>query len=136
MGRTAGTEHREPVPAAPHVRRLARELGVDIHDVKGSGPGGRISEDDVKAHAKGLVAAVVQGMASSARFPASKLPDFARWGKIERVSMRGVRRKTAEHLWEAWTTIPHVTQQDKADITELEQLRASSRLRRHKPAAR
>src|SRR5205823_6240609 len=52
------------------------------------------------------------------------LPDFAKWGKIERVSMRGVRRKTAEHLWEAWNTIPHVTQQDKADITELEQLRA------------
>ena len=124
MGRTAGTEHRDPVPAAPHVRRLARELGIDIHDVKGVGPGGRISEDDVKAHAKGLVSAVVAGMANTGRFPVSPLPDFARYGKIERVSMRGVRRKTAEHLWEAWTTIPHVTQQDKADITELEQLRA------------
>jgi len=52
------------------------------------------------------------------------LPDFSKWGKVERVSMRGVRRKTAEHLWEAWNTIPHVTHQDKADITELEQLRA------------
>lgn len=124
MGRTAGTEHREPVPAAPHVRRLARELGLDIHDVKGSGPGGRISEDDVKVHAKSLVSSIVQGDgAASGRFPASRLPDFAKFGKIERVSMRGVRRKTAEHLWEAWTTIPHVTQQDKADITELEQLR-------------
>ena len=52
LGKVAGTEHREPVPAAPHVRRLAREIGVDIHEVKGSGPGGRISEDDVKLHAK------------------------------------------------------------------------------------
>ena len=126
MGRTAGTEHREPVPAAPHVRRLARELGLDIHEVKGSGPGGRINEDDVKAHAKNLVAAVAQGGegARAGRFPVTPLPDFAKYGKIERVSMRGVRRKTAEHLLEAWTTIPHVTQQDKADITELEQLRA------------
>ena len=61
----------------------------------------------------------------AARFAQPKLPDFAKWGKIERVSMRGVRRKTAEHMWEAWSTIPHVTQQDKADITELEQLRAT-----------
>jgi pyruvate dehydrogenase E2 component (dihydrolipoamide acetyltransferase) len=124
LERTAGTEHRAPVPAAPHVRRLARELGVDIHDVKGTGPGGRISEDHVKAHAKNLVTAVVAGIAGGARFAEPALPDFAKWGKIERVSMRGVRRKTAEHLREAWNTIPHVTQQDKADITELEQLRA------------
>ncbi len=124
LGRTAGIEHRAPVPAAPHTRRLARELGVDIHDVKGSGPGGRISEDDVKSHAKNLLSAVVAGVAGGARFAEPALPDFAKWGKIERVSMRGVRRKTAEHLREAWNTIPHVTQQDKADITELEQLRA------------
>jgi len=124
LDRTAGIEHRAPVPAAPSVRRLARELGVDIHDVKGAGPGGRISEDDVKAHAKKLVSVVVSGVAGSARFTEPALPDFAKWGKIERVSMRGVRRKTAEHLREAWNTIPHVTQQDKADITELEQLRA------------
>ncbi len=124
LGRTAGIEHRAPVPAAPHTRRLARELGVDIHDVKGSGPGGRISEDDVKAYAKSLLSAVVAGTAGGARFAEPALPDFSKWGKIERVSMRGVRRKTAEHLREAWNTIPHVTQQDKADITELEQLRA------------
>jgi pyruvate dehydrogenase E2 component (dihydrolipoamide acetyltransferase) len=124
LGRTAGTEHREPVPAAPHVRRLARELGVDIHEVKGSGPGGRISEDDVKAHAKNLLAAVASGAVRATQFAEPALPDFGKWGKIERVSMRGVRKKTAEHMREAWNTIPHVTQQDKADITELEQLRA------------
>lgn len=121
LDRAAGVEHRGPVPAAPHVRRLARELGIDIHNVPGNGPGGRISENDVKLHAKGLLSAGAGTASTHVKQPA--LPDFGKWGKIERVSMRGVRRKTAEHMWEAWSAIPHVTQQDKADITELEQLR-------------
>jgi pyruvate dehydrogenase E2 component (dihydrolipoamide acetyltransferase) len=126
LDKVAGSEHRDPVAAAPHVRRLARELGVDIHDVKGSGPAGRISEDDVKARAKQLLleataAAVAAPAAGPTQLP---LPDFSQWGKVERVPMRGVRRKTAEHLWRAWNSIPHVTQQDKADITELEHLRS------------
>jgi pyruvate dehydrogenase E2 component (dihydrolipoamide acetyltransferase) len=126
LGKVAGTEHRAPAPAAPHVRRLAREIGVDIHEVKGAGPGGRISEDDVKAHAKSLLTSAAAAVQSGQgrHFAQPELPDFTKFGKVERVSMRGVRRKTAQHLWEAWTTIPHVTQQDKADITELEQLRA------------
>src|SRR6202022_1114766 len=126
LGKVAGTEHRAPAPAAPHVRRLAREVGVDIYEVKGSGPGGRISEDDVKARAKSLLTSVAASAQSSQgrHFAQPELPDFTKFGRVERVSMRGVRRKTAQHLWEAWTTIPHVTQQDKADITELEQLRA------------
>jgi len=125
LGKVAGTEHRDPAPAAPHVRRLAREIGVDIHSVQGSGPGGRISEDDVKLCAKNaLLAAAAAAQAPRGSFVEPELPDFAKWGKTERVSMRGVRRKTAEHLRQAWNTIPHVTQQDRADITELEQLRA------------
>ncbi|HEV3510530.1 MAG TPA: dihydrolipoyllysine-residue acetyltransferase [Candidatus Sulfotelmatobacter sp.] len=126
LGKVAGTEHRQPVPAAPHVRRLAREVGVDIYEVKGSGPGGRISEEDVKAYAKALLSAATAAAQAprAGHFAQPQLPDFAKWGKIERVSMRGVRRKTAEHLAEAWNTIPHVTQHDRADITELEQLRA------------
>jgi pyruvate dehydrogenase E2 component (dihydrolipoamide acetyltransferase) len=125
LGKVAGTEHRDPVPAAPSVRRLAREIGVDIHSVQGSGPGGRISDDDVKLHAKNmLAAAAVAAQSPSAGFVEPELPDFSKWGKIERVPMRGVRRKTAEHLRQAWNTIPHVTQQDRSDITELEQLRA------------
>ncbi|HEV2697453.1 MAG TPA: dihydrolipoyllysine-residue acetyltransferase [Terriglobales bacterium] len=125
LDRSAGVEHRGPIPAAPHVRRLAREIGVDIHKVAGKGPGGRISEDDVKVYAKSLLASVESGRAFTAtHLRQPKLPDFSKWGKIERVSMRGVRRKTAEHLWEAWSAIPHVTQNDKADITELEHLRA------------
>jgi pyruvate dehydrogenase E2 component (dihydrolipoamide acetyltransferase) len=126
LGKVAGTEHRDPVPAAPHVRRLARELGLDIYNVSGTGPAGRVSEDDVKAYAKATLAAAVSAAQApqAARIAEPRLPDFAKWGKVERVSMRGVRRKTAEHLREAWITIPHVTQHDRADITELEQLRA------------
>src|SRR5580698_3443852 len=127
LGKVAGTEHRQAIPAAPHVRRFAREVGVDIYEVKGTGPGGRISEDDVKAYAKALLSAAAtaaQAPPRAGHFAQPQLPDFGKWGKVERVSMRGVRRKTAEHLAEAWNTIPHVTQLDRADITELEQLRA------------
>ena len=130
LEKTAGPEHREPIPAAPHVRRLAREIGVDIYSVKGSGPGGRITQDDVKTFAKQTIAAIPQiaaekaAQAPSGYPPVPQLPDFGKWGKTERVPIRGIRRKTAEHLWQAWLSIPHVTQHDKADITNLEQLRA------------
>jgi pyruvate dehydrogenase E2 component (dihydrolipoamide acetyltransferase) len=113
---------REAAPAPPSVRRLARELGVDINEVAGSGPGGRITEEDVKAHVRLTMTtpAAVRPSAATAPVP---LPDFSKWGEIERKPMRAVRRKTAEHLSYAWSTIPHVTHFDKADITELEQLR-------------
>ena len=112
-------------PAAPSVRRFAREIGIDIHQVPGNGPGGRISEKDVKSYAKGLNQKLSQASASGmpigiAREP---LPDFSKWGEVEVKAMTNVRRKTAEHLSYAWSTIPHVTQFDKADITELEKLR-------------
>jgi pyruvate dehydrogenase E2 component (dihydrolipoamide acetyltransferase) len=124
--KTTGPEHR-PVPASPRTRRLARELGVNIYEMTGTGPEGRITEDDVKAHARAKIEAqsVPAEPPDHMRIPPPPaLPDFTRWGKIERVPMRGVRRKTAEHLAQAWITIPHVTQHDKADITELEKLRA------------
>ncbi|MGB7218094.1 MAG: 2-oxo acid dehydrogenase subunit E2 [Vicinamibacterales bacterium] len=106
-------------PAAPSVRRMARELGVDIDAVPGTGTAGRVSIDDVKAHAKRLVAATHAG----GGIVAEPLPDFSRWGAVERQPMRAVRRKTAEHLSAAWATIPHVTQHALADITALEELR-------------
>jgi pyruvate dehydrogenase E2 component (dihydrolipoamide acetyltransferase) len=108
-----------PAPAAPSVRRMARELGVDINQVVGTGDGGRISIEDVKAHAKRLVEGGSRGGAAQAE----PLPDFSRFGPVERQPMRAVRRKTAEHLSAAWATIPHVTQCDLADITGLEELR-------------
>ena len=105
-----------PVPAAPSVRRLARELGVDVQRVRGTGPRGRISADDVKTFAKGVVTG---GPAVASR----ALPDFSRWGAVRRESMSKVRRITAENMAFAWATVPQVTQFDKADITDLEAFR-------------
>jgi pyruvate dehydrogenase E2 component (dihydrolipoamide acetyltransferase) len=107
------------VPAAPSVRRYARELGVEIEQVAGSGPGGRIGQDDVKAHAKSLLTGGAR--ARGGAVPAG-LPDLAKFGPVESKPMSGIRRKTAEHLSTAWQA-PHVTQHDKADVTALEEFR-------------
>jgi pyruvate dehydrogenase E2 component (dihydrolipoamide acetyltransferase) len=112
-----GAERGVPAPAAPSVRRLARELGVEIRRLTGTGPGGRISEEDVQAFVRGAMSG------GGAAGPAAPLPDFSKWGEVERKPMSNIRRKTAEHLTHAWTAIPHVTQHDKADISALEELR-------------
>jgi len=118
---------KNSAPAAPSVRRLAREIGVDINKVPGSGPGGRITLDDVKAFSKALHEGRVkdqpQAAAGGFGIKHQPLPDFSKFGEIERKAMNNIRTKTAEHLSYAWATIPHVTQFDKADITDLEQLR-------------
>ena len=116
----AAASEAPPAPAAPSVRRTARELGVDIGEVQGTGPNGRISVEDVKAHVKRLV---TSGAGRGGAPAGVALPDFSRWGSVERQPMRAVRRKTAEHLSAAWATVPHVTQCDLADITGLEELR-------------
>ncbi len=113
-------------PAAPSVRRMARELGVDIDEVPGTGEDGRISIEDVKAHAKRLITAAGSAPAAGGAAPraaAEALPDFSKWGAVERQPMKGVRRKTAEHLGSAWAQIPLVTQYDSADITGFEDIR-------------
>lgn len=112
-------------PAAPSVRRFAREIGIDIHNVRGSGKNGRISIEDVKAYAKNLNQQLQSGgiVGSGISIAKETLPDFSKFGEIDRQPMNNVRRKTAEHLSYAWATIPHVTQFDKADITELEKIR-------------
>jgi pyruvate dehydrogenase E2 component (dihydrolipoamide acetyltransferase) len=104
-----------PVPAAPSVRRVARELGVDIRRVQGSGPGGRISEEDVKTYVRS------RASRGGGAEPAP-LPDLTKWGEVERKPMTNVRRVTAQRLAAAWTA-PHVTQHDRADMTALEELR-------------
>jgi pyruvate dehydrogenase E2 component (dihydrolipoamide acetyltransferase) len=119
-------------PAAPSVRRLAREIGVDVTQVTGSGPAGRISIDDVKEFARRVMnsfGSAGQSAAASSAVPLQvrPLPDFAKFGETERKPMSGIRRKTADHLASAWHTIPHVTQFDKADITRLEQVRKTYR---------
>ena len=112
----AAVELAAPVPAAPSVRRYARELGVDIASVPGTGPGGRIGQDDVKDHVKATLSGAVPSVG------AVELPDFSKWGEVEVRPMSNIRRKTAEHLSIAWRA-PHVTQHDKADVTSLEDFR-------------
>jgi pyruvate dehydrogenase E2 component (dihydrolipoamide acetyltransferase) len=115
---------RGPVPATPSVRRFARELGVDIYDIKPSEPGGRISEDDVKTHIKKGQRPdkmALSGTAPTENTAEPELPDFSRWGEIETVELDGVRRITAANMSTAWRTVPHVTQFDQADITGLQE---------------
>jgi len=115
-------EARELIAAAPSVRRLARELGIDINEVAGSEPGGRISEEDVRNYARSIILNVTR-LRPAAVGITRPLPDFSKWGEIERKPMSGIRRKTSERVSEAWQTIPHVTHFDQADITDLEELR-------------
>ncbi len=110
-------------PAAPSVRRIARELGVDINEVPGTGPYGRISMDDVKAYVKKLNEQRSKGVGLGIGIKTEKLPDFSKFGPIDIKPMSNIRTKTAEHLSYAWATIPHVTQFDQADITILEMTR-------------
>ncbi len=117
------SERKEIAPAAPSTRRFAREIGIDINAVPGSGPGGRISIDDVKAFAKQINQQKAAPAAALTGIATEPLPDFTKWGEVERKPMSKIRQATAKHLSFAWATIPHVTQFDKADITELEKLR-------------
>jgi pyruvate dehydrogenase E2 component (dihydrolipoyllysine-residue acetyltransferase) len=110
-------------PAAPSVRRIARELGVDINKVQGTGPGGRISMEDIKAYVKKLNE--TRGAGGGLGVQQEALPNFSKFGEVERKPMSGIRSKTAEHLSYAWVSAPRVTQFDKADITELEKVRKS-----------
>jgi pyruvate dehydrogenase E2 component (dihydrolipoamide acetyltransferase) len=109
---------RRLVPAAPAVRHLARELGVDIAKVIGSGPGERITARDVKTHAKDIIAGT-----HTAPVGRAQLPDFTTWGEIEREPLARVRRLTAESTGFSWMTVPHVTQFDTADIGGVEEFR-------------
>jgi pyruvate dehydrogenase E2 component (dihydrolipoamide acetyltransferase) len=107
-----------PPAAAPSVRRLAREMNVDLRQVKGTAPGGRISAEDVKRYAE-------RGKERAPGVEEAPLPDLSQWGEVEREKMTGIRKVTARNVSRSWRTIPHVTQYEKADITELEEFRKS-----------
>ncbi len=117
-------------PAAPSVRRLARELGVDIYQVQGTGPAGRISEDDVRTFVRETMRRITGGgpaPAVTGEFPGlhaqRPLPDFTRWGPVHTEPLSKVRRITADAMGYAWSTIPMVTQEDAADLTDFERYR-------------
>ncbi|MCB9357533.1 MAG: 2-oxo acid dehydrogenase subunit E2 [Calditrichaeota bacterium] len=111
------------LPAGPAVRKFARELGVDLGLVTGTGPGGRILIDDVKLFVR-TSAKLPQAAGGAANALAPQpLPDFSKWGETHREPMSNVRRATAAKLSRDWSTGPQVTQFDEADVTRLEELR-------------
>jgi pyruvate dehydrogenase E2 component (dihydrolipoamide acetyltransferase) len=130
---TAGTQetNKGPVPASPATRRLARELGADLRMVTPSGPAGMVTAEDVRAFASketraegapeepspGAEPIVVAGATPPG------LPDFTKWGSVERLPLRSIRKATARQMALAWSQIPHVSSQDDIDVTRLEALR-------------
>ena len=115
------------VHASPSIRRYARELGVDLQRVIGSGPKGRIAKSDVKAFVKTVISGGGAGAAPGAAFSISAMPeiDHSRFGEIETVALSRIKKISGAHLHRSWVTVPHVTQFDEADITELEAFRKS-----------
>jgi pyruvate dehydrogenase E2 component (dihydrolipoamide acetyltransferase) len=129
-----------PVPASPATRRLARELGVELREVQATGPGGLVTAEDVRAYAEGKEKPEERREEEPERkpeekpkevepraAPAPKLPDFSKWGPVERVPLRSIRKATARQMSLAWSQIPHVSNHDAADISKLEAFR-----RKHK----
>ncbi len=117
-------------PAAPSVRRLARELGVDIYQVQGTGPGGRLSEEDVRGFVRETMQRITGGgphPSVTGEFPGlhaqRPLPDFTRWGPVHTEPLSRIRQITADAMGYAWSTIPMVTQDDRADVTEVDAFR-------------
>ena len=150
-----------PVPAAPATRRLAREMGVDLRLVKGSGPAGRVLKEDIRAFAEGVPASVRSNASAAPAAPTPsthrhaparsgaaaggaaaqkesteslkrepltvspvELPDFSKFGPVERVPLRSLRRRIAINMTQSWTHVPHVAHFDQIDITDLEHYRA------------
>lgn len=110
--------------ATPSVRSYARELGVGLDQLKGSGPKGRILKEDVQQFVKGLVkggASATPG--SPVTMEAVPLEDFSKYGEVEEVPLGRIKKVSGPHLHRSWVTIPHVTQFDEADVTDLEQFR-------------
>ncbi len=104
-----------PLPASPSTRALARELGVNLAQVKGSGPGGRITPDDVRNH--------IRVLSEQAMLQAQAAEKQDAYGEVQHQNISSLRRKIGEAMSQSWSTIPMVTQFDEADITELEALR-------------
>lgn len=123
------TEVQSPgseVYAGPAVRKLSRQLGVELNRVSGTGPRGRVTKDDVKDYVK----SVMQGSASSGAVSGAGIPaipeiDFSQFGEIELKPMSKIQKLTAANMQRNWLNVPHVTQFDDVDITDLEEFRAS-----------
>ena len=131
-----GQRTQPPVPASPATRRLARELGVDLYAVPPTGPEGLVTAEDVRRHANQGEAVPITAAPTANREPAASvpaaetvpivspdMPDFSRWGPVAAEPLRSVRKATARQMTLAWSQIPHVANQDDADVTRLERWR-------------
>ncbi len=116
-----------PPPASPSIRKMAQEIGLDLAKVKGSEHGGRITLEDIKAYVHSLqrTAFTAKEMPASSfkAAPAQESIDFSKWGPVSKKPFSSLRQKISQKMTESWTTIPHVTQFDEADITALMALR-------------
>ena len=113
----------KPVLASPSVRRFARELGCDLKLVTGSGPKGRITQEDVQEYIKGRLAGGAPGGSALPIIAPGQDLDFSKWGEVDIQPLNKIKKITGKRLQQAWQAIPHVTQFDKADITKLDKLR-------------
>jgi len=119
----ATSEIGKPVLASPSVRRFARELGCDLKLVTGSGPKGRITQEDVQEYIKGRLAGGAPGGSALPIIAPGQDLDFSKWGEVDIQPLNKIKKITGKRLQQAWQAIPHVTQFDKADITKLDKLR-------------
>lgn len=119
----ATSEIGKPVLASPSVRRFARELGCDLKLVTGSGPKGRITQEDVQEYIKGRLAGGTPGGSALPIIAPGQDLDFSKWGEVDIQPLNKIKKITGKRLQQAWQAIPHVTQFDKADITKLDKLR-------------
>jgi pyruvate dehydrogenase E2 component (dihydrolipoamide acetyltransferase) len=131
-GKTTEVRREGPVPASPATRRLARELGVDLSLVTPTGPGGLVTAEDVQAFAQEEEKPTEKPKEKPEEKPeemrplvvsAPKLPDFSKWGSVERIPLRSIRKATAKQMALAWSQIPHVSNHDVADMTKLDAFR-------------
>jgi len=119
------------VHAGPAVRKLAREFGIQLHEVEGSGPHNRILKEDLQRHVRARLKEPSNPESAGQSFPLARpLPDFSRYGATTSVPMSKIRQLSARNLHESWVTIPHVTHFDEADITDLEDFRKTLNQRR------
>ncbi|MCB9516781.1 MAG: 2-oxo acid dehydrogenase subunit E2 [Candidatus Latescibacteria bacterium] len=128
-----------PVPAAPAVRRLAREMGIDLHQVTPSGPGGRVTAEDLNRFQAGGGPAAAPARAGEPAmawtgggipfFDVEPMPDFEQFGEVEREPLRSIRRKVAHRMVSSMVMVPHVAHMDEADVTELERYRVREKER-------
>ncbi len=119
------------VHAGPAVRKLAREFGIQLHEVEGSGPHNRILKEDLQRHVRARLKEPSNPENAGPSIPLAKpLPDFSRYGATTSVPMSKIRQLSARNLHESWVTIPHVTHFDEADITDLEDFRKTLNQRR------